>query len=173
MINELWKSVKGYEGLYEVSDKGRVRRVDGKVLKQQTSQFGYKVIKLNKNGKSKGYFVHRLVAEAFISKPTKAQCVNHIDECKTNNNVDNLEWVTYHENNYHGTARKRISETLHKYYEENGHHCRKPVRCIETDRIYSGVRVAGRELGINRGSLSSCLNGNRRTAGGFHWEFVE
>ena len=70
MINELWKSVKGYEGLYEVSDKGRVRRVDGKVLKQQTSQFGYKVIKLNKNGKSKGYFVHRLVAEAFISKPT-------------------------------------------------------------------------------------------------------
>lgn len=172
MAKEVWKPIKEYEGLYEVSNCGKVRSVRGKVMKQRLNQWGYYKVQLTKNGIQRELFVHRLVALAFIPNTRNVECVNHIDECKTNNNVENLEWVTHHENNYHGTARERISKSLHEYYKENGHHCRKPVRCLETNCIYSGVRVASRELGINLSSLCACLNGKRHTAGGFRWEYV-
>lgn len=173
MKKETWRPVPGYEKLYEVSSAGRIRNKHGKILKPHKATNGYYRIILYNNGALKSYAVHRLVATAFIPNTRGAECVNHIDECKTNNDVSNLEWVTPHENNCHGTARQRISETLRKYFKENPHHCRKSIRCVETNRVYSGVRVASRELGINAGSLSSCLNGTRKTAGGYHWVFVE
>lgn len=90
---EEWKNVIGYEGLYEVSNKGNVRNVRrNTLLKLSKNRYGYIQVYLYKNGIRKGFRVHRLVAEAFLSNPDNLPQVNHKDEDKTNNNVDNLEW---------------------------------------------------------------------------------
>ena len=82
-----------------------------KLLKQSVNSFGYKQINLYKDGKMKRYLVHRLVAIAFIPNPNNLPVVNHKDECKSNNNVNNLEWCTYEYNNNYGTKKERLSES--------------------------------------------------------------
>lgn len=127
-MNEIWKSVVGYENLYEVSSFGRVRSVDrttigktafsddslyhfkGKILKQgnrKTSGMPYKQVVLYKNKEHKTVAVHRLVAEAFIPNPDNLPQVNHKDENPSNNNVSNLEWCTCKYNVNYGTATDR------------------------------------------------------------------
>ena len=123
------KSVKGYEGYYEVDQFGRVYSLDriikvsdngrlydkhikGKQLKQSMHTNGYKTVALTKDGKTKGLFVHRVVAEAFIDNPNNLPMVNHKDEDKTNNFVENLEWCTNEYNLNYGTARKRRARAL-------------------------------------------------------------
>ena len=123
---EIWKDVKGYEGVYRVSSFGRVRSLDrvssigrklkGKVLKQKVTK-GYNMVSLSKDGNPKGKTVSRLVAKTFIPNPENKPEVNHIDENKQNNHVDNLEWVTAKENANHGTRKERIG----KYVRENPH----------------------------------------------------
>ena len=116
-MDEVWKDIEGYEGLYQVSNLGNVRSLKYaggnkvKLLKQYTDKKGYKRIGLYKNGKYKLYMVHRLVTIAFIPNPNNLPIINHKDEDKTNNNVNNLEWCTYEYNNTYGTARKRASES--------------------------------------------------------------
>ncbi len=120
-MNELWKAVKGYEGLYEVSNTGKVRSIDrtiigkdGKAKKIKGKELFFTVSKLDekahlprasvqlwKNNNSKLVLVHRLVALAFIPNPQNKETVNHIDGNPLNNNVGNLEWATYSENNLH------------------------------------------------------------------------
>lgn len=113
---EIWKDILGYEGLYQVSNLGNVRSLNyrrsgkTKLLKQGTDN-GYKRVELSKNGKKKKYWVHRLVAIAFISNPNNYKEVNHKDEDKSNNNVNNLEWCTREYNNNYGTRNKRTSES--------------------------------------------------------------
>ena len=104
-MQEIWESVKGYEGLYEVSNLGRVRTLkrattSGVVLKQAVKH-GYMHVCLSKDGKPSTKRVHRLVAEAFIANPMDKPVVNHIDGDKTNNAVSNLEWATNSENELH------------------------------------------------------------------------
>lgn len=104
-MQEIWESVNGYEGLYEVSNLGRVRSLkrattSGVVLKQ-TVKHGYMHVCLSKEGKPSTKSVHRLVAEAFIANPMDKPVVNHLDGDKTNNAVSNLEWATYSENELH------------------------------------------------------------------------
>lgn len=110
----MWKAIKGFEGIYEVSDRGEIRSLDrtlhfkykdrfykGAIKRQQTGTNGYKIVKLYKGDKKRYTFsVHRLVAEAFLEKPSYAECINHKDGNRTNNNVNNLEWCTYSYNNY-------------------------------------------------------------------------
>ena len=117
-MNEEWRPIEGYEGLYEVSNTGRVRSVDrydsrncfrkGKVLSIFKDRYGYLSVVLSCNGKSKTINVHRIVAQAFIPNFDNLPMVNHRDEDKTNNNVENLEWCTAKYNNTYGTRQDRV-----------------------------------------------------------------
>ena len=112
-MTEVWKDIKGYEGLYQISNLGRVKslaHLHGKskklIRKEKIMQCvigikGYLYCGLSKNGLTKRYRVHRLVAEAFIANPNELPQVNHIDGDKLNNSINNLEWVTKGENNRH------------------------------------------------------------------------
>ena len=116
-MNEIWKDIPGYEGKYEVSNLGNVRSLnynrsgEPKLLKQGNVN-GYKVVILYKDGKKKTCNVHRLVAMTFIPNPDNLPIVNHKDEDKSNNNVNNLEWCTYKYNNTYGTARERAGKKM-------------------------------------------------------------
>jgi hypothetical protein len=96
---ENWKDLKGFEGLYQISDYGNIRN-NKFIMKQQTDRYGYKYICLTKNNIQKKFKVHRLVLETFIGDGSGLVC-NHKDKNKTNNNLENLEWVTIRENNIH------------------------------------------------------------------------
>lgn len=131
MTEEEWRPIKGYEGLYEVSSFGRVRSLDryvktgygsyrlhkGKVLSPGKDKDGYLSVHLFCNGKVHKRLVHRLVAQAFIPNPDNLPMINHKDEDKTNNSVDNLEWCTAKYNTNYGTSRIRAKDTAIK----NGH----------------------------------------------------
>lgn len=124
--NEIWKDIPGYVGLYQVSNLGRVKSLDrftirvsdnakvfykGTDLKFRLDRRGYLNVQLSKNGIVKKYRIHRLVALSFIQNPDNLPCVNHKDECKTNNIVSNLEWCSIEFNLNYGTRNKRISKT--------------------------------------------------------------
>ena len=103
-------SVPGYVGLYEVSDKGNVKSLrSGKLLKQSSNRDGYKMVSLTKDGKSRGFSVHRLVALTFIPNPDGLPEVNHKDESHDNNVLENLEWISKKGNRNYGTYRERMS----------------------------------------------------------------
>lgn len=114
---EIWKDIQGYDGLYQVSNIGRVKSLNysrtgkEKILKPCKAN-GYLQVYLYKEGKSKMYKIHRLVAMAFIPNPDNLPCVNHIDEDKSNNCEDNLEWCTVAYNNTYGTRIQRQAESL-------------------------------------------------------------
>ncbi len=107
---EIWKHIAGYEGLYWVSNLGRVKNAE-KVLKLTPNKKGYQRVGLHKNGKIKTVYVHRLVAEAFVPNNNNLPQVNHKDENKSNNNADNLEWCTSLYNNTYGDKNERANET--------------------------------------------------------------
>ena len=167
MIKEIWKPVVGYEGLYMVSNWGRVKSIKfGKeiILKQHINiKGGYYYVCLLKNGKHKNYYVHRLVAEAFIPNSYNLPQVNHRDENKLNNNVDNLEWCTNEYNHNYGTINERISQSQSKpvlQYDLNGNLIKE----------WKSVNECGRN-GFNQGDICKCCNGKRKTAKGFIWVY--
>lgn len=115
---EIWRDIPGYEGKYQVSNTGEVKSLNynssgkSKLLKQIADKKGYNRVGLCKNGKRKYYFVHRLVAMTFIPNPDNLPIINHKDEDKINNNVNNLEWCTYEYNNNYGTKKERLSKSM-------------------------------------------------------------
>lgn len=161
---EIWKDIKGYKGLYQVSNLGRVKSFyfkKEKILKLRFTGRYYQAI-LTKNGKQKSYLIHRLVAIHFIPNPKNLPTVNHKDENKANNNVDNLEWCTQMYNIHYGTGLQRRIATQYK-----------PVLCIEKDIIYPSQIEAGRQLGICHRHINDCCKGRRNTTGGYHWKYAK
>ena len=172
---EQWKQIEGYE-VYAVSTDGRVKNVKtGRIMKQHKNHKGYWILGLTKNGKQKSFRVNRLVALAFIpnDNPQEKTEVNHIDENKDNNCVDNLEWVSPKENMNHGTVQERKGKKLSETMKGTPSHLRIKIKCVELDRIFESLTEASQELGLHVSNLSYCLSGKYKTCGGFHWEFVE
>jgi hypothetical protein len=111
--------------------------------------------------KFKSFYVHRLVAEAYIPNPDNKTQVNHKDENKLNNNVNNLEWLTKKENLNYGTRNIRSAKSRSK-----------AVYCIELNKEFESMSIAAQELGVPIGGISKCCNGKAKTAGGYHWRYV-
>lgn len=166
---ETWKPIEGYEGLYEVSDQGRVKRLwygKEKILKPQKNTCGYLHVGLHKDGHGKTVLIHRLVAEAFIPNPNNLETINHKDEVKTNNTVDNLEWMSKRDNDNYGTRNKRVGEALSKQVQMFD---KKTGELLAT---FPSTREAERVTGISQSNISSCCNGKRKSAGGYIWRYA-
>lgn len=165
--------IKGYEN-YEITEKGEViNTTTGRILKQNISTVGYLQVNLSKNGKAKTFQVHRLVAEAFIPNPQNLPEVNHRDEDKTNNTMNNLEWCTRQYNLNYGTHNERISKTMSGVYNTKKS---KTVLQLRMDgslvRIWPSVSEVQRQLGYSAGSISGCCRGERHSAYGFKWLYA-
>lgn len=172
-----------YSGLYQVSNLGKVRSLHYcgkggiKVLKQNTTKGGYKTIPLQKNNDKQCFLVHRLVATMFIDNPNNLPEVNHKDEDKTNNHINNLEWMSKQDNIIYGTARQRTGEKLkgRKLSEQHKQKIKrsKKVICIETGQIFDTCKEAGEWCGVKRGCITNCCRGRSKTAGGYHWMYYD
>ena len=167
---EIWRDIKDYEGLYQISNLGNVKSLYRKCSKNGnrsigTDNKGYKRLYLNKNGKRKSHRVHRLVASAFIPNDKNFPQVNHKDENKENNRVDNLEWCTNEYNNNYGTRSERQARTL-----------RMELIGVDTNSglilEYDGVRVAERLGGFDSSAISKCCNGVLKTHKNFKWFYI-
>ena len=166
-MKEIWKDIKDYEGLYQVSNLGRVKRITtGRVLKPLKHANGYIMVKLSKNSIVYTKTVHRLVAEAFIPNPEHKSEINHIDENKTNNNVSNLEWMTRKENINHGTRTERMAKTQSIPIIGTN------VKTGESKEFY-GARECARQLGLTHGNITSVLKGRYKQTGGYTFKYKE
>lgn len=110
-MKEIWKTIQDFPN-YEISSLGNVRNIKKNKLMSIYFRKGYSLVKLSANGHSKEYKVHRLVAQAFIENPCNYDCINHKDEIKSHNSVDNLEWCDHKYNNTYGSRVQRQRETL-------------------------------------------------------------
>ena len=174
---EIWKDIKGYEGLYQVSNLGRVKRLEHKrydrnqILKERIIKTTYPkngwypYLSLCRNGIYKNHNIHRLVAEAFIPNPNKYPIINHIDGNKQNNSLDNLEWCTFSHNN-----REACRLGLNKGTAKTTLQFDKQGNLIKE---WFSTRKAEKELKIANGKVSDCCIGKRKSAGGFIWKYKE
>lgn len=178
--NEVWKDVAGYEGLYEVSTNGRVRR-NGHIRKTRVDYRGYEAISLYKCSKGRNFKIHRLVASAFIENPENKRTVNHKDGNKLNNNVENLEWATHSENLIHASKiglrpvsdnqRKAASITGRRTCELN--RPKKPVFCIKNGQveIFESAHSGARFVNGNPSAVVACCKGRKKTYKGYEWGY--
>nr|DAP96555.1 MAG TPA: homing endonuclease [Caudoviricetes sp.] len=166
MKTETWKPIADYVGLYEVSNKGRVRNLKtGRTLKPGNNGRGYLFVGLYKNGAVKYHYLHRLVALTFIPNPNKLPEVNHKDEIRTNNKLDNLEWISHRDNSNYGKRNERVSKSKSKAIVQFD---------LSTGLIiktYSSTITATRVTGINQGNISKAARGIIKTAGGYGWRY--
>lgn len=170
IISEEWRPVIGYEGLYEVSSLGKVKSVSrlddnrrflsSKQLCLFSDKDNYKRVNLWKNGHMKQYPVHRLVANAFIPNPHGYPCVNHLDENKANNVIDNLEWCSFARNNSWGTRGARIAR-------------KKCIPIIQLDKKgnklhrFESCIAAAAFIGVSKSAICDCLKGRTKTCSGY------
>lgn len=179
-INEVWNPVRGYFGLYEASNYGRVRSLgNGKTHKTERilcpgkKKNGYLQVCLYKDGKRKYLKVHRLVWEAFNGPIPNGMQINHINEDKTDNRLENLNLMTCKENLNWGTRNKRAGKAIAKakskmveQYTLEGEH-------IMTWFSARGVERELGHLGFDHSHISKCCNGNLKMHKGFIWKYAE
>lgn len=189
---EIWKDIKGYEGIYQVSDKGNIRslsriqeykngrtlRRKGKMLAAQPNSSGYLRVQLKNNGISKRYFVHRLVAMHFVENPceSKNNIVNHLDCNFLNNSADNLEWTTASGNSQHAIANGRMARTdewLKHLRESNEKNGRSVIGTnIKTGETISFVCLNDcAKSGFLPSCVCNCCKGIVKTHKGYRWKY--
>ena len=158
IMNEVWKDVVGYEGLYQVSNLGRVKSLNykrtgkEKLLEPILLNTGYLIVNLCNNNTQKTFTVHRLVTQAFIENPTGRPCIDHINTIKTDNRACNLRWVTYKENNDNSLTKERHRISC---IEARA----KKVFCENT--IYDSITQCAEHYGAKRNTMSQWLTGVR------------
>ena len=161
-MKEIWRDIKGYEGKYMVSNLGRVKSLNysntGKegILNARDNGKGYLRVILWKDGKDKKYRINRLVAQAFIPNPDNLPEVNHKDEDKTNNRVDNLEWCSRQYNIEYSQGKAVIG--INK------------VSGLIAE--FPSASEASRQTGINSRNICACLKGRQKSTGGFYWHYA-
>lgn len=169
-IKEEWRPIEGYEGLYEVSNTGKIvacEKIDknGNLRKRKVLKIfkrkGYYIVQIGGIGNKKTYSVHRLVAKAFIPNPDNFPQVNHKDENKLNNHVNNLEWCTPYYNIHYGTAIMRKSQGIIQLSKSH-----------EIINTYTSIKDASRQTGIPETTIQNAVHGRKDTAGGFVWRYV-
>lgn len=181
-MNEIWKDIKGYEGLYQVSNTGKVKslerlvpakikgtfqKIKEKIRKTTLTTAGYEYVVLANNGKNKTLLVHRLVAETFIDNPENKKCINHKDENKSNNSVDNLEWCDYEYNNTYKDIhlRRNIEKIARKViqYDLDMHEIKRWDKIIDAANTYNAAPA----------NIIKCCKGERTHCCGFKWRYYE
>lgn len=183
MKKEYWRPVVGYEGLYEVSNLGRIKSFDtyrkgpngsiriykGRILKPFINGRGYLQVTLSKNGTHKKFQVHRLVALHFLPNPSNLPEVNHKDENKLNNSVDNLEWCDRLYNVRYGTG-------IERQKKKQLNDIKKSKSVLQYDlegnfiKEWKSTMECGRN-GFDHGHIADCCRGERKTHKGFIWKY--
>lgn len=177
MMNEIWRNIEGFDGKYQVSNQGRIRSMwrnnqykthigTPTILKLITHRQGYLYVLLSKDGKQTKHYIHRLVAEAFLPNPNNLPQINHKDENKSNNIVDNLEWCDGKYNSNYGTRVERHRAMISK-----------PVIQTTMDgeyvRWFQSATVAENECGYDSAYISQVCNGKRPNAYGYKFHFAD
>lgn len=166
-MKEIWKDIIGYEGLYKVSNTGKIISLKNnkkRIIKLFDNHYGYLCVILTKNNNIKSKKVHRLVAEAFISNPNNYPCVNHKDENRYNNNINNLEWCSYSYNNCYGNRIQKVNKKMAKsvnQYNLNGKFLKE----------WESASQIQRELGYFANGICNCCNGKNKTSHGYIWKY--
>ena len=180
MKEEVWQDIKGFEGYYQVSNMGRAKSLERtvengrgyyktvpeKILKVYDNGRGYLFVQLCKDGKVKNCFVHRLVADAFCENPSGYKEINHINEDKSDNRAENLEWCDRAYNIKYGTRNQRMAEKRGK-------------AVISINKIsglileFPSISEASKQTGISLGGICECCTGKRKSVKGYVWFYAE
>ncbi len=189
MEGEVWKDIEGYEGIYQVSNMGRVKSLNynhtkkPRILKQSVNGRGYPQLNLYKGPIRKIKTVHTLVAKAFIPNPENKYTVDHINTVRHDNKLENLRWATLKENMNNEITKKRFKEIQ----RETGKRtiviarkaCEKKVKCTTTGRTFNSIKEASEYYSVNRTLISNCCRGARKTGGKLpdgtklEWEYID
>lgn len=167
---EVWKNIKGYDGLYEISNWGNVKSLNynntgkSQMLKPRYVRGRYKAVTLCKDCYHKQITIHRLVAQAFIPNPNNYPQVNHIDEDISNNHMDNLEWCTSEYNLKYGTRNDKISRALS--ISVIGTNIKTREELILPSATY------GNSIGFDHSCIIKCCKGHRKTHKGYTWRYA-
>lgn len=166
--------VKGYEGLYAVTEDGQVYGYKRKKFLKTQNDNGYTRVTLCKDGQVKRHCVHRLVAEAYIPNPLDLPQVNHKNENKTDNHFSNLEWCTASYNCSYGNRNKKATATKLKNTDGDiNKKLKKPVYCVELDQTFDSAKTAAEVTGVCASNIGQVCAGKRKTAGTYHWKYCE
>ena len=164
-MQEIWKDVVGFEGSYKVSNFGNVKSLRNKKILIPSINRGYKRITLCKNGKRENKVIHRIVAEAFLDNPKNFLCVNHKDENKLNNCVENLEWCDIKYNTNYGTCIERRSKNN-----------QKPVNQYDLNmnfiKRYESIKEASNGNYSLYTHIGECCKGKHFSVGGYIWRYA-
>lgn len=174
-MEELWKPVIGFEGLYEVSNFGNVRSLErngtikgGRMMAKVLDNYGYYMCKLRNKNIIKMPKIHRLVAQSFIPNPDNKPQVNHINGDKLDNRVENLEWVTSRENIMHA-----VDNGLINVLGNTNNFLGYKVEQIKDGKVintFETISKASRETGVCRSGIEKVLKGKQKTSGGYYWK---